>query len=49
MRYSVAMAVADRTPRIAGVAQAVEESGLNGLRLPDHAHIPVSRQTVPGH
>ncbi|HEX3965093.1 MAG TPA: LLM class F420-dependent oxidoreductase [Trebonia sp.] len=56
MRYSVAVIATDRGPGIAGVAAAVEERGLDGLWLPDHTHIPVSRQTpyplggeLPGH
>ena len=45
MRYSVAIIATDRGPGIAGAARAVEERGLDGLWLPDHAHIPVARQT----
>ena len=45
MRYSVAFVATDRGPGIAGAAVAVEERGFDGLWLPDHTHIPVSRQT----
>lgn len=45
MRYSVTMVATDRGPGIADVARAVEERGLDGLWVPDHTHIPVSRQT----
>lgn len=45
MRYSVAIVATDRGPGIAGAAVAVEERGFDGLWLPDHTHIPVSRQT----
>jgi probable F420-dependent oxidoreductase len=39
------MVATDRGLGIADVARAVEERGLDGLWLPDHTHIPVSRQT----
>jgi probable F420-dependent oxidoreductase len=45
MRYSVTMVATDRTTGIVEVARAVEERGLDGLWVPDHTHIPVSRQT----
>jgi probable F420-dependent oxidoreductase len=45
MRYSVAIIATDRGPGIAELAVAVEERGLDGLWLPDHTHIPISRQT----
>jgi probable F420-dependent oxidoreductase len=45
MRYSVTMVATDRTLRVTDVARAVEERGLDGLWIPDHTHIPVSRQT----
>ena len=45
MRYSVTMVATDAGLPIADVARAVEECGLDGLWLPDHTHIPVSRQT----
>ena len=45
LRYSVTMAATDLGLGIAEVARAVEERGLDGLWLPDHTHIPVSRQT----
>jgi probable F420-dependent oxidoreductase len=45
MRYSVTMVATDRGLGIADVARAVEERGLDGLWVPDHTHIPVSRQT----
>ena len=45
MRYSVTMVATDRGLRITDLARAVEERGLDGLWVPDHTHIPVSRQT----
>jgi probable F420-dependent oxidoreductase len=45
MRFSVAMVVTDRGPRVADIARDVEASGLDGLWIPDHTHIPTSRQT----
>jgi probable F420-dependent oxidoreductase len=45
LRYSVTMVATDRGLAIADVARAVEERGLDGLWVPDHTHIPVSRQT----
>jgi probable F420-dependent oxidoreductase len=45
MRYSVTMVATDRGLGIADLARAVEERGLDGLWVPDHTHIPVSRQT----
>ena len=45
LRYSVTLVATDRGPGIADVARAVEERGLDGLWVPDHTHIPVSRQT----
>ena len=45
MRYSVTMVATDRGLGIADVARAVEERGLDGIWLPDHTHIPVTRQT----
>ena len=45
LRYSVTMVATDCGLGIADVARAVEERGLDGLWVPDHTHIPVSRQT----
>ena len=45
MRYSVTIVATDRGPRVVDLARAVEERGLDGLWVPDHTHIPVSRQT----
>lgn len=45
VRYSVTMVATDRGLGIADVAREVEERGLDGLWLPDHTHIPVSRRT----
>jgi probable F420-dependent oxidoreductase len=45
MRYSVTMVATDRGLGIVDVARAVEQRGLDGLWVPDHTHIPVSRQT----
>jgi probable F420-dependent oxidoreductase len=46
MRYSVAIPVTDRAPGIAEVARSVEERGLDGLWLPEHTHIPATRQVA---
>jgi probable F420-dependent oxidoreductase len=45
MRYSVTVVATDRGLGIADMARAVEERGLDGLWVPDHTHIPVSRRT----
>jgi probable F420-dependent oxidoreductase len=45
LRYSVTMVATDRCLAIADLARAAEERGLDGLWVPDHTHIPVSRQT----
>jgi probable F420-dependent oxidoreductase len=45
MRYSVTMVATDRAMPMTDLARAVEERGLDGLWLPDHTHIPVSRLT----
>jgi probable F420-dependent oxidoreductase len=39
------MVATDRALSIVEVARAVEERGLDGLWLPDHTHIPVSRNS----
>lgn len=43
MRISVTTVLTDRSWAVTEVARAVEERGLDGLWLPDHTHIPVSR------
>jgi probable F420-dependent oxidoreductase len=45
MRHGVTMFVTDRSMTAAALARAVEERGLDGLYLPEHTHIPVSRKT----
>jgi probable F420-dependent oxidoreductase len=45
MRYSVTMVATDTALPMAELATAVEERGLDGLWLPDHTHMPVSRTT----
>jgi probable F420-dependent oxidoreductase len=45
VRYSVTLVATDRGPRVADIARAVEELGLDGLWIPDHTHIPVSRDS----
>ncbi|WIX75639.1 LLM class F420-dependent oxidoreductase [Amycolatopsis carbonis] len=46
MRFSVTVVATDAGPPLVDVARAVEERGLDGLWLPDHTHMPVSR-SVP--
>lgn len=43
MRYSITMVMTDRSIGAVDLARAVEASGLDGIWLPDHSHIPVSR------
>jgi probable F420-dependent oxidoreductase len=45
MRFSVAMVLTDRGSRVADIARDVEGCDLDGLWIPDHTHIPTSRQT----
>ena len=45
VRFSVTLVATDRGPRVADIARAVEELGLDGLWIPDHTHIPVSRDS----
>jgi probable F420-dependent oxidoreductase len=45
MRHSVTMVATDRAISVRELAVAVEERGLDGLWLPDHTHIPVSRRS----
>jgi probable F420-dependent oxidoreductase len=45
VRYSVTLVATDRGSRVADIARAVEELGLDGLWIPDHTHIPVSRDS----
>lgn len=47
MQYGVTMFCTDRTLPPAVLARAVEERGLDGVYLPEHTHIPVSRRTPP--
>jgi probable F420-dependent oxidoreductase len=45
VRFSVTLVATDRGPRVADIARAIEELGLDGLWIPDHTHIPVSRDS----
>lgn len=45
VRFSVALVATDRGARISDIARDVEGLGLDGLWIPDHTHIPTSRQT----
>jgi probable F420-dependent oxidoreductase len=45
MRHSVTMVATDQAICVRELAVAVEERGLDGLWLPDHTHIPVSRRS----
>jgi probable F420-dependent oxidoreductase len=45
MRFSVTMVVTDRGARVTDIARDVEDGGLDGLWIPDHTHIPISRAT----
>ncbi|SES27563.1 probable F420-dependent oxidoreductase, Rv2161c family [Streptomyces qinglanensis] len=45
MRISTTILLTDETIRPARLAGALEERGFGGLYLPEHTHIPVSRQT----
>ncbi|EPD90671.1 hypothetical protein HMPREF1486_05703 [Streptomyces sp. HPH0547] len=45
MRISTTLILTDETIRPAPLARALEERGFDGLYLPEHTHIPVSRQT----
>jgi probable F420-dependent oxidoreductase len=42
-RYSVTIVATDTSLPVADFARAVEDRGFDGLWLPDHTHIPVSR------
>jgi probable F420-dependent oxidoreductase len=46
MRFSVSMVVTDLGARVADIARDVESRGLDGLWIPDHTHIPMSRETA---
>jgi probable F420-dependent oxidoreductase len=46
MRYSVTTVATDQGMDLRDLAMAVEDRGLDGLWLPDHTHIPISRRTV---
>jgi probable F420-dependent oxidoreductase len=45
VRYSITMVATDLTLPIVDLARAVEDRGLDGIWLPDHTHIPVSRSS----
>jgi probable F420-dependent oxidoreductase len=45
MRFGVAVFLTDYTPDPATMARLVEDRGFESLFLPEHTHIPVSRET----
>ncbi|MEV7419203.1 TIGR03619 family F420-dependent LLM class oxidoreductase [Streptomyces sp. NPDC089919] len=45
MRIAVTIFLTDRTPSPVRLARELEERGFHGLYLPEHTHIPVSRDT----
>ncbi|WBB58682.1 LLM class flavin-dependent oxidoreductase [Streptomyces sp. WMMC500] len=45
MRISMTIFLTDETVRPPALARALEERGFHGLYLPEHTHIPVSRDT----
>ena len=47
MQYGVTMFMTDLTMRPDDFAREVEARGLHSIYLPEHTHIPVSRQTPP--
>lgn len=46
-RLGVTMMATDRTVTVPDLARAAEERGFHSLYLPEHTHIPVSRDTPP--
>ncbi len=47
MRHGITMFTTDRSMDIVALAREVESRGFDGLYLPEHTHIPVSRRTPP--
>ncbi|MEV7617474.1 TIGR03619 family F420-dependent LLM class oxidoreductase [Streptomyces sp. NPDC089799] len=45
MRIAATIFLTDRTPSPVRIARVLEERGFDGLYLPEHTHIPVSRDT----
>ncbi|MER8094026.1 LLM class F420-dependent oxidoreductase [Streptomyces goshikiensis] len=45
MRIAATIFLTDRTISPTGLARTLEERGFSGLYLPEHTHIPVSRET----
>ena len=45
MRYGVTMMATDETMDVAELARAAEDRGLDSLFLPEHTHIPASRES----
>jgi len=45
MQFGVTMFPADYAMNVVDLGRAVEERGLESLFLPEHTHIPVSRET----
>lgn len=47
MKYGVTMFATDRTMPVHELAVAAEERGFHSVYVPEHTHIPVSRETPP--
>src|SRR6478752_4448639 len=47
VHFGVTMFMTDQTMGPAALARAVEERGLHSLYVPEHTHIPTSRNTAP--
>lgn len=47
MLYGVTMFATDETMTVPELARAAEDRGFHSLYIPEHTHIPVSRQTPP--
>jgi probable F420-dependent oxidoreductase len=45
MRYSVSVVATDQSISVTALATLLEESGFDGLWLPDHTHVPVARRS----
>src|SRR4051794_41934416 len=47
VKYGVTMFATDRTMPVHELAKAAEERGFDSVYVPEHTHIPVSRETPP--
>jgi probable F420-dependent oxidoreductase len=47
VKYGVTMFATDRTMLVHELAKAAEERGFDSVYVPEHTHIPVSRETPP--